>query len=205
MPSGYTYKVENGEMTELNEFVWRCARGMSAMDHMHEEGPDVPISFSDTESIERCEKNLEDTKLERDALDMLSGDQMRRHLEGCFQSAHSSDVDYHIQWERENGRYQAMLDKVQAWEPPTEEHEGLKQYMIGQLESSMSPAREEPPKPADPDWDVEEKKLRDGILKNIGYYEKHLVKAKEWNQERIDWLTTLDESVPRPARLVVKE
>lgn len=205
MPSGFTYKVENGEMTDLNEFVWKCARGMGALDHMHEDGPDIPINFSDTEPVEHCEKNLEHAKLERDALDMLSADQMRRHLEERYQSAHSDTVDCYDQWEEENGRYQAMLDKVQAWEPPTKEHEGFKQFMIGQLESSMHPARKEPPKQAAPDWGTEEKRLRDGMLKDIGYYEKHLAKAKERNQERMNWLTALDESVPRPARLVAGE
>jgi len=34
-------------------------------------------------------------------------------------------------------RYEAMLAQVKAWTPPTSEHQGLKDFMVEQLEESI--------------------------------------------------------------------
>jgi hypothetical protein len=42
----------------------------------------------------------------------------------------------------ENEKLRAMLEKTRAWEPPTAGHHGLKDFMVSQLEASMTPARD---------------------------------------------------------------
>lgn len=37
MPTGYTCKVQDGEITELKDFLLQCARGFGAMIHMRDD------------------------------------------------------------------------------------------------------------------------------------------------------------------------
>jgi hypothetical protein len=47
MPTGYTYEIEDGSITELNEYVWRCARAMGAMVMMRDKPSGARISIDD--------------------------------------------------------------------------------------------------------------------------------------------------------------
>ena len=53
MPTGYTYCIEEGASFE--EFVWRTARAMMPLVHLHDSGPDAKITVGETSGRNRIE------------------------------------------------------------------------------------------------------------------------------------------------------
>lgn len=93
-------------------------------------------------------------------------------------------------------RYQAMLDQVNTWIPPTSEHDGLKKFMIEQLTSSIEGdcgMRLDKPKHQMP---VQYKAglIRDARL-NIKYHTEEHRKEVQSDNERNYWLATLRKSL----------
>ena len=135
MPTGYTAAIQHGITFE--RFIMDCARAFGACVTLRDEVPGgdaIPLVF---------QPNL----YHFHAMELLT--QELEELQAM------SDDDVHLaaadEWElKEQGRkkkleeeiamrvaYKAMLVKVEAWTPPTSEHQGLKNFMRKQLERGI--------------------------------------------------------------------
>lgn len=98
----------------------------------------------------------------------------------------------------ENKRLFDMKSKVLEWEPPTEDHQELKKFMLNQIDISMN----------DPDYyekNLAETRARSAIdffnsaiesaKWNIEYHEKEMAKEKERCNDRSKWIQKLRESI----------
>src|SRR5437870_4307935 len=123
MPSGYTATLYEGEQS-FEDFVWGCARGMGALVLLRD-SPDAPIP-------ERFEPGtyyatrVADAQLRLDALNGMTADDAERAARTAFES----ETEYRRAADRRDAeiraRYEAMLRRVRAWEPPTPDHVGLR-------------------------------------------------------------------------------
>lgn len=101
----------------------------------------------------------------------------------------------------ENERIQKMIAEVNAWEPPTSEHVGLKDFMLQQLtislgssdysERTLAHAKNRTPSEY---FVVALKTAEDGIV----YHAKELEKERERATGRTQWVKQLRDSL-RPA------
>ncbi len=102
-------------------------------------------------------------------------------------------------------KYLAMLAQVNAWTPPTEEHESFKVYMADQLTQAIKwdcnddyyierlEALRQTPK----EW------LGDQVKQakhDIEYYTKHLLENKSMLSKKMDWINAMIKSVPLPKK-----
>lgn len=133
MPTGYTWGVANGEITELEPFVWQVARGMGALITMRDEPPDAPVPDR-FEPSQYHAKQLAEARQERDRIRAMTADE-------AANAAAASIAEYErdkAQAERENAaqraRYEAMLAKVNAWSGAPE---GIREFAIRQLHDSI--------------------------------------------------------------------
>ena len=135
MPSGYTYKIHDGEPVTFPEFVMSCARAFGALVVMRDDPADAPIPDKFTVApwyAERVAKARDDLAKARE---MTDDDAVRLAAEE--NESHADSI------KRINGtaaavrqRYDKMMAEVAAWQPPTEEHEDLKRFMTEQLQQS---------------------------------------------------------------------
>jgi len=136
MPTGYTDVVGKGEITDFTKFALRCTRAMGVSIMQRDESIDVPLRVRETVS-EYERNNLTEAKAEYLevagwSLEQWAAEQRREH-------------DEWVRGEEESlakqadtiANYRRMLVEVLAWQPPTEEHEGLKKFMVEQLEESI--------------------------------------------------------------------
>ena len=100
--------------------------------------------------------------------------------------------------------YEAMLEKVRAWEPPTPDHENFKRVMEEQITESIrfdcgTDRDSDPPKPiTGPEWHEQRLEI---ASKDVEYHTKELAKAIACAKERREWVEALIESVPIPEKL----
>lgn len=135
MPTGYTADVQSGKVTEFPAFAMTCARAFGALVMMRDDPLDAPIVDlkPSTHHREWADAQREQiTKLEAMTTDEVAAAcdvEYREELKRYEERQAERDV--------QRGRYEAMLVKVRAWDPPTGEHTNLKEFMLQQLGESI--------------------------------------------------------------------
>lgn len=135
MPTGYTAGILDGTTTSFPQFAKLCMRAFGATIHLrdesldHEYEPRTPSDYhqkeiakakqlligaekhSDKEIIETRKSELETSK--------------EYHL-GAIEKAKKATTDLEI-----------ILADAKNWQPPTPEHNGIKEFMIDQIEKTI--------------------------------------------------------------------
>lgn len=135
MPTGYTHKVQNGEIQTLKEFALTCARAFGACvelrdDPLSSDIPDLKKSNYHQEQLKEIIKKISDVK-------SMSLSEIEEKAEQEFKEKENSRLNSLERIKTEKERYLKMLSKVKSWIPPTSDHENLKKFMIEQIESSI--------------------------------------------------------------------
>jgi hypothetical protein len=136
MPSGYTEKLYKGEDQTFEQFVMQCARAFGALIELRDEPhAEIPEKF-------------EASPYERPRLDAAIAlvIKLRDRSDDEWAAAQDAEIEEHNEHVRKaitvagerRVRYEHMLARVHSWRPPTEEHKGLKDFMVKQLEDSIA-------------------------------------------------------------------
>lgn len=195
MPTGYTAAVMDGKVTGLREFMLNLAR---AGEHdppktpINERKPDLAPSQYVADRVARARAEV----ARYEAMDPEEAiDEQRR--EQAERSARYAEAD--AERKITAARYDAMLAKVRAWDPPTEGHEWLKGFAIKQLEESKDndarPPRREyyflPPVPPE-EW-IESRYL--AAKEELELANERLDEDIEGRRQRLDWINALERSL----------
>ena len=134
MATGYTHDVVTGELTDFSKFLMRCAHAFIV--DLRDSGMDSPIPDEFPGDDSRRVKHLEEAELELEKLLQMSPDEklalVKRQTAESVESAKRE-----IREAREKRvRIEAMMDRVRAWNPPSEDHNGLKKFMLSQLKET---------------------------------------------------------------------
>jgi hypothetical protein len=136
MPTSYTHPVAEGRVEEFSEFAMLCARAMGALVTMRDEPHDAPIPEefrASDHSLRRAREAEENLALLR----VMTPNGVR-HLWQKEKERRGAEARRYAENVAETRRrYEAMLEKVERWEPPTAEHRGLKDFMAEQLRESI--------------------------------------------------------------------
>jgi len=134
MATGYTAAIEKGIGFEA--FVMRCARSIGHLVGLRDMSLDAPIP-------ERLEPSTYHSDMLAQASDRLAR-LMGMGSEEAEQEAAKQDVKrsqsntkHAKDQEVLLAKYRRMLDMVQAWQPPSDDHVVLKKFMVQQLEDSI--------------------------------------------------------------------
>ena len=138
MPSGYTHNVQTGKVTDFREFALDCAKAFGACITMRDEPTGTPIpdefpidtSYHD-ERLQRANERM--TEL-LGLTDVQCTEKALLEYEGAVQSQQERARER----EEQQLRYKLMLQKAEAWKPPTADHKELKSFMTKQLTESIA-------------------------------------------------------------------
>lgn len=197
MPTGYTHKIKDGQT--FNEFVWSCARAFGALIEMRDSPSDelIPERFEPStfyaDAIKNKEVELANAEQRSDAewevLATAEYDEAVKQYQKSYQG--NEDLEQ---------KYKAMLSEAEAWEPPTEEHRGLKEFMVSQLgESIRFDCGHTLSQPVEKTGtELREQKLAH-LRKSIDDYKEENRREIERVEGRNKWLADLRASVPPPS------
>jgi hypothetical protein len=157
MPTGYTEIIERRDDLTFREFALRCARGMGACIHQRDEGMDV---------LPRAEEpRPQDSRVGYHVAAKAKGEARLNELRGMSheqaralwraereKAAHDNEESLRKCAALEE-KYMAMRDAALAWNAPSPEHEGLRRFMLEQIDTCKSDwtpyLREVAPTPGD--------------------------------------------------------
>jgi hypothetical protein len=153
MPTGYTADIADG--ITFQKFAMNCARAFGALIALRDEpaGAEIPefkpSAYYDTSLAEARERL---TRLLALTPDEAEDEALRAHL-----NAEEARAKYAREKEALRLKYEAMLADVEAWRPPTPDHQGLKNFMREQITESIrfdcgESAREGATKQAGAEW-----------------------------------------------------
>lgn len=138
MPTAYTSFVADNENFTFPEFAMLCAREFGALASMRDEPLDAPVPER-FEPDDFYRKQYEAAKAEYD--DFIANPPTEEELSKEYDEYVATQKEQYaeiIANKREKrNRYERMLTKVLRWEPPTPDHEGLRRFMIQQLQESI--------------------------------------------------------------------
>ena len=137
MPTRLTSKIYEGKDITFKEFALLCARTFGALIHQREEPLDAPIRKREPDTyylkqLEKAKKDLDDFLANPPTEDSLA-----KEYEEKVERMRKEDAETNKNSQELKARYEAMLKKVQDWNPPTSEHKNLKNFMISQLNESI--------------------------------------------------------------------
>lgn len=137
MPTGYTAAVQDGSILKFSDFAMICAKAMGACVTLRDESIDAPLPAKFEPQTEHHQKSGAKSQKKLLALENLSTEDIviqasLHYKNGIKEYAKSNDKA-----ELHRLRYKKMLEEVQAWDPPTDDHWGLREFMIEQLEESI--------------------------------------------------------------------
>ena len=135
MPTGYTVGIIDGKTATFQDFAKQCMRAFGATIHMRDENMDKeyePRTPSDyhTEALEKAKEKLKQAETLTDAelIEMRTKEleeTKKFHLESIAK----------IKVTR--AKLEEFLAKAIEFKAPTPEHEGLRKFMIEQLQSTI--------------------------------------------------------------------
>lgn len=200
MPSGYTAGVESGEVTDFATFALTCARAFGALIEMRDEPLDAAIpEFKPSDYNAR---RLAETQEELAQLTAMSDDEVRCKMEAEATKRREAAKAGLAKAATVAARYDAMLAKVQAWEPPTKDHVQLKTYMVDQLVQSKNGdchtdyyRSELHHANAPVDVETWRKERIEHLTGNIAYYTKQDAEERVRVAQRNRWVRELRESL----------
>ena len=190
MPTGYTAVIKDG--ISFNDFVMSCARAFGACVTIRDSDEPIPDKFEPSNHAEDERlKNIE----ELGRIASLSPTDARLQAIEDWRALRESRQRMNAESDDLKSKYEAMLEKVKAWSPPTEDHQELKAFMIEQIESSIKcdcHAFEMPMREA---WHVWQKRKLRELADSVVYYSKEAEAEQERVNSRNEWIKALRESL----------
>lgn len=200
--NGYTSIIEDKDVS-LNEFVWRCARALGPLNHMRDSDMDAPIvlpnNFHITYHTERLQESQDSLlKYQKMSIVEAQGIADQEWVKNQEEAKEGLSKKNELLIRTKN-----LLQQVQNWSPPSADHEGIKTFMIEQLQNVISHDCDT----SYCDRILKEKKLSavDWLQQKISWleadvvtYTNYLAKANEREDFSTKWILDLQGSIPLP-------
>ena len=134
--------------------------------HMREDNNNAEIRHREVSNYHL--EQLDRVKEEFEKYEKFTDKEIQEAIDKSYEQSLKDQKDGLKRFEEGKQRYLDMLEKVENWEVPTEEHNNLKKFAIEQLESSL-----------DFDYSDSMKKyyLQEPVKDNIEGYKKYKIKA----------------------------
>jgi hypothetical protein len=184
MASAITSGIKTGEIDSVKEYLERCAKMCGPLIHMRDDKLTAPIRKRSVSPytkgrILQAEERLAEAKA-------MTLEEATRAVEKDYQYDLERRRDNKEEAEKLRKTYEDMLEKVKAWEIPTEDHKHVKEMAIDHLEMSIDfdcnwVERFDPPKKEDPQKYIDDR---------IKWAEDSLRRAKEdlaEEEDRVQW------------------
>lgn len=196
MPTGYTYGVADGTVTDLKTFALICARGMGALVTMRDEPYDAPIPER-FEPSDYHSKELAAATARLEMLKAMSSEEIAAEA-AAWNAVNDLNRSKRVRDnDTQRERYDRLIAETEAWRGAPE---GLKEFMLDQLRRSRDfDISDEPLKYCEPprsesEWYREELRR---ALRDVEYHEKEDAEERRRTDARNAWLRQLHDSLNR--------
>lgn len=196
MPTGYTSIIESDPNCTFARYAWRCARAMGAFMMQRDDGLDAKVVLQQ-EPETYYEEGLREAEAALAEHDAASEDVLRaRYAEEWLlaEDAHQTALAAYL---ATRAQYERMEAQVQAWVPPSPDHEGLKKFMLDQLVESQKWSSE-PTAPVAAPYLAWRDARRAHLERNVSYYTEHVAKEAANCVGRNAWVAALVASLGTP-------
>jgi hypothetical protein len=135
MPTGYTAGILDGDIKDFKTFAKKCMRNFGATIHMRDESNDVeyfPRTPGDyhTKEIKKANQLLTDSQtLSDEAIIQIRKDELTKDKEYHLRAIDKNKID--------SENLNKFLEEARKYNPPTEQHKGIKSFMIEQITSTI--------------------------------------------------------------------
>jgi len=195
MPTGYTHILIDKPKTTFKQWVLRCARAMGACVMQRDESMDNPPRFT-SEGTKYNEQELLSAKAQLERLEKMTLLEAETQAFAEFMKDKAAYDKMCLELSARRKVFGAMRAKVEQWEPPSEDHEGLKEFMLQQLDTETPFL--DPPDP--PKKRTDEQWLADSIQSakdDVEYHEQQIKSIRERDDGRQKWLAELFECLEK--------
>lgn len=136
MPTGITAPIYEGKDITRKEYILRCARSFGPLAHMRDLPMNAPIEPQIVD-FEYYNDNINRTLNQYAYYLSLSDEEIEKTINEEYEEAVTQHEERLAKYEVIRQRYEAMLDQVRKWNPPSKDHTDLKEFAINQIESCM--------------------------------------------------------------------
>lgn len=183
-------------------FALECAR-ISSSARSYEEGRDKSDGYAGFLSAEyktdTSRPVIERLRAELAEVQSWDKDTAKAKARTSYEQALSNYRQDLARHQAQQERYKAMLAEVEAWQPPTPQHDGVKQHMLQAIASDEQNQLGEPIKPRP--WTG--KHYKEERIKSLTYAIEKLIEigttVEEQRQRHEEWMRQLRESLGLPA------
>jgi hypothetical protein len=206
MPTGYTAGIIDGKITTFEQFATQCSRAFGATIHMRDNPLDSP--YEPRTPSEYYVNSLQSQREKLEEMKTMTDEAIVQDFENLL----NDSLKYHereLEKTKVNlGRLNSIMESAKSWVPPTEDHEGVRDYMIDQLEITIKAdgdpsyhvnkivqAKKELEEGIDPKV-YREEKIKE-IEDRISYYEGEVQKELERCKQSNDWMDNFLESIKK--------
>lgn len=196
MPTGYTAYIEDGDITTGKEFLKLCTRAVGVAIDQKDDPLSVPTKTKFEPSQYYIDAYNEACAELRDARSVSFNDAKLR-LKSKY---HKKIEDYKKLAEKYSdlrNKYLKVRQEVEAWTPPTPEHDGLKKFALEQIDMCI-PSTEritefinKSKEPLDLSDEAITKFIEDNISQcksSVEYYKKSMGAEYERVKEKQEWM-----------------
>lgn len=137
MPTGYTAYIEDGDITTGKEFLKLCTRAFGIAIDQKDEPLSVPTQTK-FEPNNYYKEKYDKALLALEQAKKITFDEAKNQMWIAYEKR---IADYKSYADREismNNKYEKVRREVNDWNPPTEEHNGLKKFALEQIDMCMT-------------------------------------------------------------------
>jgi len=209
MPTGYTAKLCDEDQS-FEEFLWTAVRAMGAFVHMRDHSSDTKLRFPKPGWVQvgsaiAVQEREDALRTEEEELELL-GTKSPAEIEHAYDAfKRKSLADYEADHARllpVHERLAKMMIDVAAWDPPTQDHVGFKEFMAQQLEETIKWDGSLPDRPVFEDsaaeWHEECTRYQIRRIERCRELLQQETDKPDVQQARVDWIKALMKSVPPP-------
>jgi hypothetical protein len=204
MPTGYTDEACKKDVP-FNKFVWDCARAFGALIMMRDDSLSTPVPES-FEPSDYHPRELAKAKLELAQAENMTLAEAKKAAMASYKTAKARLNEVTEETALVRTRLLKLRAEADAWVPPSEDHAGLKKFMLEQLDETIkydgtvsSFYSEAAKKPASAkEW---QSSAIASAKHSVEYHAKELEKEVERIAQRNKWISDLVASVPYPGKM----
>lgn len=193
MPTEYTAKIYNNEPQTFEEFVMDFSRAFGALIELRD-SPTAPIP-KEFIPDPYYKNQLEKTKLEIEMLSRMSIEEAEQNAYIEYEKASSSFLISTRETAEKRHRYEVVLEKIQAWVPPSKDHTKLKEFMADQITESMKFDCNDLPAPTRKTGRQWLDARKQGAARDLDYFTEQHEKSVNAARDRTRWVQQLIASV----------
>lgn len=198
MPTSYTAPLYEGEDITFEQFALRAARAMGPTILLRDSPIDVEPTEQNVLGSDYEETRLTELLAERERYREMGDEEAADDWQESFVAATRYLADFRAKRESLRERYDEMVERVEAWTPPTDDHVALKDFMLSQLRESIefdTGGSYEPELPT-PVTGAEHRAAKiDRLDREVERARASVAESAERNQWRQKWVRDLRESL----------